>query len=325
MSVNIYYKYLKYKNKYLNLIGGAAAAENIGEKLSNIAIGWIGKGTYVIGDEYIVSNPLGGFLMNYFMILFADWGNIFGDNLHGIKELAREKYKDKTLSFNCWQFVLLCMMESGLITEENIKNFYMFVMNSAEKRVPLYFMEDEKELLPYDDKINLGDIILEKNSENVIHHAGIYTGENMVTETFFYPVSKLRINNSDKNYYYIKYEIVARNIINIMDRNLILKPYKIPEEKFIRIGIVNYYKKNIDKILEELFESSIYSKFKDYAIKIEYLKTEPIHPNYEESLEFGAPIDRLVKQKFFNLHRLDVENKVLMENNIIFEDKDKKI
>ena len=75
MSVNIYYKYLKYKNKYLNLIGGAAAAENIGDKLSNIAIEWIGKGTYVTGDEYIVSDPSGGIVMNYFMILFADWNN----------------------------------------------------------------------------------------------------------------------------------------------------------------------------------------------------------------------------------------------------------
>ena len=95
---------------------------------------------------------------------------------------------------------------------------------------------------------------------------------------------------------------------------------KIPEEKYIRIGIVNYYKTNIDKILNEEFESSIYSKFEDYAEKIAYLAKEPVYPNYEESIEFGAPIDRLVKQKFFNLHRLDVENVVLKSNDIIFED-----
>jgi hypothetical protein len=292
----------------------------IGKKLSEIAKKWIDKGTYVIGDEYIISTLLGDTLMNYFMILFADWNNIFNGNLHGIKKLALKKYEDKTLSFNCWQFVLLCMMESGLITAENIKNFYRVVMNSTEKRVPLYFMKDDTELLPYDDKINLGDIVLVKNSQNVIYHIGIYSGENKFTQIFVHPVSEISINNSKKQHYYIKHETVARNIINIMDRKIIPKPYKIPEKEYIRTGIVNYYKTNIDKILEELFESSIYSQIKDDAEKIEYLAKEPVYPNYEESIEFGAPIDRLVKQKFFNLHRLDVENVVLKSNDMIFED-----
>ena len=317
--MSIYYKYLKYKNKYLNLVGGAAAVEiDNGEKLSNIAKNWIDKGTYVTGDEYFYVDLVYGTVINYFMVLFADWKNIFSKNLIGIKEIAEKKYEDRTLSFNCWQFVLLCMMECGLITKENIKNFYSVVMNSTEKRVPLYFMNDDTELFEYDDKINLGDIILVKNSENVIYHVGIYIGNNKFTQIFFYFVSEIPINNFEKKIYYIKYETVARNIIEIKNRKDIkYKEYKFPDIKMIRIPIVKYYQKDIDKILNKMFELSDYSQIKDDNEKIAYLKKDPV---LFEELGFGAPIDRLVKQNFFNFNRSEIEDKILELNNIIFQD-----
>jgi cell wall-associated NlpC family hydrolase len=191
-------------------------------------------------------------------------------------------------------------------------------MNSTEKRVPLYFMNDDTELFEYDDKINLGDIILVKDSQNVIYHVGIYSGNNKFTQTFFYPVSEMSTDNSEKKFYYIKYETVARNIIEIKNRKDIkYKEYKFPDIKMIRIPIVKYYQKDIDKILNKMFELSDYSQIKDDNEKIAYLKKDPV---LFEELGFGAPIDRLVKQNFFNFNRSKIEDKILELNNIIFQD-----
>jgi len=303
-------KYLKYKNKYINLKIGGAAAVDKGSELVKKAIEWYDKGNYANCDYYFYVDPLYGTVINYFIILFADFDNIFEGNLIGIKNLALQKYADKTLSFNCWQFILLCMMECGLIDTEIIKNLYKIYTNNPVKRIPLYFMKDyketESEVIPYNiETVSLGDIILFKNTEGIIYHTGIYCGNNNCIQIFFYPVMIKPIKND--NVYYMKYQTVVDNI-----KNNIRNEFMIKSIKNIKYGIIKEYKKEIDAKLNEKLQGSglLNMSLED---KMTYLTEKN-----KQSLEFGAPVDILVKQQYFELNRTAVEDYILAYHNIIF-------
>ena len=147
------------------------------------AEGWIDKGTYVLEStnmSMIIDNDSSlkdedQYIPADFLIRFANYGQYKSvDKLYKfLYNYCDNRYKYKSFSMNCWQFVLLCLLESEYLTEQQIAILYLHYMNSPikNKRIPDYFGRT------YSDKGEPGDIILFKRKDGLgtIWHIGILT------------------------------------------------------------------------------------------------------------------------------------------------------
>jgi len=182
ISIKRKYKYVnKNKNKtQKKMKGGGKTKTKI--DLLKAAESWIGRGTYVKEkgthmDMFIKDNnaqtDTEEFIPADFLIRFANYGQYATvDKLYKILyEYCDSRYKSKSLAMNCWQFVLLCLLESQYLTEEQIQVLYLHYMHNPdkEKRLPDYFGDE------YSDTGVPGDIILFKrdNGKGHIWHIGI--------------------------------------------------------------------------------------------------------------------------------------------------------
>jgi len=106
--------------------------EKTREDLLRVANEWIGHGTYVKDNNNISliiwneswQKESDEYIPNDFIIVFTNYGQF-----ENVKELydflltySSNRYREKTLVMNCWQFVLLCLLESGYITPIKKKN-----------------------------------------------------------------------------------------------------------------------------------------------------------------------------------------------------------
>lgn len=87
-------------------------------QLLEAATSWIGHGRWQIESTNIVWSDINRDKFTEFMILFADYSNGFSP-----KEVLRS-YIDKTMTMNCWQFVLVCMYDAKLIDRIDICKLY---------------------------------------------------------------------------------------------------------------------------------------------------------------------------------------------------------
>jgi hypothetical protein len=140
------------KRKYMGihkkkLKGGAKTRED----LLRIASKWIGHGTYVVETEdMIVKNnypksPDDEYIPYDFLILFTNYGQFDSEPVKDLYKFLHSysaaKYADKSLAMNCWQFVLLCLLEAGYIDETHLKILYHNYVSSPvrDKGLPEYF------------------------------------------------------------------------------------------------------------------------------------------------------------------------------------------
>jgi len=130
-------------------------------QLLNAAESWIGHGKWQIEPGIIDWNDTNRDKFTEFMIMFADYSNGLSQ-----QEVLRS-YINKTMTMNCWQFVLLCMYEARLIDRSDICKLY-YHSDQLLKAVPLLFdVKYTKKEQPIQ-----GDIILYA-VDNKLQHAAI--------------------------------------------------------------------------------------------------------------------------------------------------------
>jgi hypothetical protein len=280
---------IKYK-PVAKLSGKSGAKKKImrgGEKtrdeLKRVANKWIGHGTYardennislIIENDYAQNNSE-EYIPNDFIILFTNYGQF-----EPVKELydflftySSKRYEEKTLTMNCWQFVLLCLLESEYIDVKQLKKLYLNYDNNpnSDRRIPDYFSNE------YSDNPESGDIILfQQKRDGIIWHVAILLAINIEDGVIEYieilgeKVSKSKI---------IYNEEYSDNLLFIKPENL-LKPIS-PNSVRNKIKSATYSKPKLKKFLVNIFfkdNISIYAtqKWEDHV------KSLPKPVNYEE-------------------------------------------
>jgi hypothetical protein len=259
--------------------------EKTREDLLRVANEWIGHGTYarddndislIIENDYAQSNS-DEYIPNDFIIVFTNYGQF-----EPVKELydflltySSNRYREKTLAMNCWQFVLLCLLESGYINREQLITLYLNYDNNSnrDKRIPDYFSNE------YSDKPEPGDIILfQGKSDGIIWHVAILSAINIedgiidydVIEILGAKVSKHKIIYNEEysnNLLFIKPEYLLKPISSNSVRNKIKSAtYSIPRLKKFLVNI--FFKDDILRYATQKWE--------------EYIKSLPKPVNYEE-------------------------------------------
>jgi hypothetical protein len=170
---------------------------------------------------------------------------------------------------NCWQFVLLCLLESGYLTEKQIAILYLHYMNSPikDKRITDYFGRN------YSVKGEPGDIILFKRKDGLgtIWHIGILT--NIEEETIQYidmlgysvNITTERKDKIPDELLFITTENLIEPIIKLESIRIDIQPAiydKIRLKKFLiniyfKKEIFEYVSKKWDDLLERNRNSNI--------------------------------------------------------------------
>jgi hypothetical protein len=263
--------------------------EKTRDELLKVANEWIDKGTYIRENKninLIVENESwqkksDRFIPNDFIIVFTNYGQF-----EPVRELydflfaySSNRYKEKTLSMNCWQFVLLCLLESGYINGEQLKKLYLNFDNNPNrnrnKRIPDYFSNE------YSDKPERGDIILfKRKSDGIIWHIGILSEiiikDGIINFKYIemlgdkvYMTMTDGINNEkyDDNILFIKPENLLKSSLSNSVMNDI-KPATY-DKSFLKFFLVNnYFKDDILRYTTQKWE--------------DYVESLPKPVNYEE-------------------------------------------
>ncbi len=266
--------------------------EKTREDLLRVANEWIDKGTYIRENNNIPlivvnessQNKSDQYIPNDFIIVFTNYGQF-----KPVRELydflfaySSNRYKEKTLAMNCWQFVLLCLLESGYINEKQLKTLYLNFDNNpnSNKRMPDYFSNE------YSDKPEPGDIILfQRKSDGIIWHIAILLA--------------IIIKDGIINFKYIEmlgdkvYE--AEDIYNqkYPDNLLFIKPENLLKSSLSNSVMNGIKPATYDKTLLRFFLVNNY--FKDDILRYttqkweDYVKSLPKPVNYEELFEKSNP------------------------------------
>ena len=248
---------------------------------------WVGKGTYVMEGtdmQMIINNDSAltyedEYIPPDFLIKFANYGQYKSvDKLYLLlSKYSESRYEDKSFAMNCWQFVLLCLLESKYLTEKQIAMLYMHFMNNPikDKRIPDYFGRE------YSDVGEPGDIILFKKKDGLgtIWHTGILTKIDDTTIEYIhmlgYSVGISTRQRTDKildeieEIVYIKPENLIAPIIKLVDPSTVIaiqpaippaiKP-AIYDKTMLRNFLVNiYFKKEIFDYASEEWKKLIAS------------------------------------------------------------------
>jgi hypothetical protein len=134
--------------------------------LIDIARGWVNNGQYITCDGLnpFIDNYPGPYVVSDFMILHQDYH--IPVEYSFVKNLSQLAYKNKQMRMNCWQFILLCMKEAGLITKDDIQNLYHVNEHCSDERIPNFFIDQNKTVIK--NAPLTGDIVFFRNSSNTI-------------------------------------------------------------------------------------------------------------------------------------------------------------
>lgn len=267
--------------------------EKTREDLLRVANEWIGHGTYTRDDNdisLIIKNDCAQsnsdeYIPNDFIIVFTNYGQF-----EQVKELydflltySSNRYREKTLAMNCWQFVLLCLLESGYINREQLITLYLNYDNNSngDKRIPDYFSNE------YSDKPETaepGDIILfQRKIDGIIWHVAILLAINIEDGVIDY-IEMLGEKVSERKIIYNKE--YPDNLLFIKPENL-LKPISSNSVRN-KIKSATYSKPELKKFLVNIF-------FKDEILSYatekweDYIKILPKPVNYEGLFEKLEP------------------------------------
>lgn len=108
------------------------------------------------------------YLLCEFIVLFANWSKVESSEFSFLEKIARKNYEKGKLAMNCWQFVLLVMLETKAITVSDIENLYLY-----KKRHNMPYWATLWHPFKRSGAPEVGDIALFGKSE--IEHAGIVT------------------------------------------------------------------------------------------------------------------------------------------------------
>lgn len=194
----------------------------------SIAKSYIGKGRYIKeGINIIVHNyPLTpDYVIQEFRVLFADWGNQYSSGKYSfLRDISMKSYKNKQIYMNCWQFILLCLLEANLIDIDNIKLLYYYDSLNKDKRIPDFFIDDIRNIdtikyIKNENEPVLGDIIMFKRiGTNEFWHVAIYICNDKIIEHICNHVSTSFFTSHHKydDLYIVSPQVLIRNITNLV-------------------------------------------------------------------------------------------------------------
>lgn len=323
------YKNYKSKKQY----GGAKTIE----ELLEIANKWVGKGNYSTEapqDKFMLGDIFDDEKIPEFMILFANYENIYEEQLPSnlykfFKTMSDNNFKTQNLTINCWQFILLCLLLSGYITNENIMILYQNLAYSVDidknknARIPDFLGSE------FEENPTNGNIILYKNKFGVVWHLGILEikdGEYYSINILDGGVSKKKHKLQDEydTYIYISPEKLSSSINALeykkQSNGQIYKPLiTLDYTKLYKYFFNDRYgffkqllKTNVDEEWkkyeskdESYFEKQMANLKPDmYAFINEFMKSDNYQVDYKEH----------IYQLFYNQPRFKID--ILTHNNL---------
>lgn len=321
-----------------NMIGGNLTHLDIAKQ-------WEGYGNYVLDSPELIienENKLEGYYDEYipndFIIRFANYGQFQIDKkiLDFLFEYSDKRYKDKTISMNCWQFILICLLQSYMIDEDDIKNLYKNYDSNklSTKRIPDYFGKKYRE----DKDIKKGDIILFQNIFNEIWHVGILVNKEDTNITYIDMFStkvhinkNISISNIEDTLLFLEPEVLADNIKKIQKIEYKEKMYVEPRQLYtfkvlLKRFLVYYFRDDISKLANEELNKEIMKDGFDYEKAYSNLKPDGYN-NIQKSINSGINIgisyynnlNDFYKEVYTSefLKKEEFENKILEEKGLL--------
>ena len=149
---------------------------NSAQELDKVASQWINKGHYVQEahnnyDVMIDNYPsLPPYEVNDFMVLISEEpDNTWPGLWKFLHERATKRLKEKQLGMNCWQFVLICLMQSGFLTLEDLKWLYAHAASKPQNRIPDFMHGTTKRTLAH--AFQAGDVLFFLKDKVIWHQA----------------------------------------------------------------------------------------------------------------------------------------------------------
>ena len=84
-----------------------------------------------------------------------------------VEIFARESHK--SMGMNCWQFVLICLMQSGFLTLEDLKQLYAHAASNPKNRIPDFMHGNTNHTLV--DAFQAGDVLFFLKDKVIWHQA----------------------------------------------------------------------------------------------------------------------------------------------------------
>lgn len=252
------------------------------ELLVKVTNAWLGKGEYITESFKLlttsityVTHNINENALNDFIIKFTEYDNL-PKELEFLHEYVNKQYIEKKIRMNCWQFVLICLLEAGLLTEDDIISLYKYYYNNhnleQSKRFSDYFeLPSKQSITDYFNgnaktPIRQGDIILFYNdplsTNPILWHVAICTAVD--GDDIYYigiinnPVTQKKINKHDKYNkisvpFYIKLESLVTHLKSFRKIGKTLAPIKlqIDKSKLKRFLQDTYFKREIDAMIEQ--------------------------------------------------------------------------
>ncbi len=189
-------------------------------KLVKVASSWAGHGRYITDNETIIAHNYPGsppYQFDDFKLFFlSNWTTDDPRLDETLKTYARRQYTNKTMSMNCWEFLLLCLHEAGYVTASHIVTLYNHALKRKGSRIPEFFNLDLSKKNP--DQLVKGHIIL-YYKKSKIWHVGIAISETEYIHCMGIGVSLStyhpKYNTDEDGIYLVEPSLMCVDIVNL--------------------------------------------------------------------------------------------------------------
>ena len=295
--------------------------------LITIARSHVGKGRYclerhnVIIDNYSNYPQHPSFGINSFKVLFADWGKQFTDGKYSfIRQIAEKDYVDANMFINCWQFVLLCIIELRLLNSDDIKLLYYHDSNNKTKRIPDYFVGDiDIQRLLYNKETNYplpGDILLYKKKGTAIFwHTAIFIGDDKTIENLF---EKISVSTFSENVYDDIYIVNVEMLVDNIKKLQKVTTFLTNETLTINDNELYIALTGEDGVFWEEINDRLTKHHREWIKTESNLLNETIKADIVRFSPPGANLQEIYDYEIKKIHKKQFENGIIAQ---IFEEK----
>ena len=289
-----------------------------GSKVAEHALSLVASGEYVTeGKGFIVSNYPSSptYLLNDFKVLFSNWSPVESPQHQLLQNEAKKNYLAKKLKMNCWQFVLLVLLETKMITKENIENLYYHKdMGRWDRWVHLWREHS------HSGNPKIGDIALLSKEDKIIWHAAVVTSISplKLTDMLNSPVSEKEYRaHSTESLLFLSPSIAAQAIRTLEKGDYSVGP-KTPHfkaEEFKELCTGDILKPKIVEEIDRLYKE--WRKENKGPAEM-YLSpaTVKLCKKYEKAAELERIFEEVLKQEFEEKHLKDIETCVMKNHGV---------
>jgi hypothetical protein len=284
------------------------------EVLCKVSLGWKGLGGYIEDTEdgsVVVSNYPGlpSFVLNDFMLLIAAPPEGVSDGTWRFLVCrAKLRLNSKTLTMNCWQFVLLCMVQSGFLSFLDVSRLYQ-LCTMSHVRIPERMCSDERH-----DSVVEGDILFFWNIKHVCWHMGISVSDNRYIHCLGENVALSTLGKND-HYFAMSALNVQRAILGYISHQGISFRAPVMDTEDLKIALCGALSHEIEEQEQLLWGKECFGKDPQFFIDVLDDDYRSLMRDYNKS-KFEEAAMQVYRRTFLKQHKEEVIDLVFEHHGI---------